>query len=350
MSPESAALSYITDDVPGITRRSCAAGFVYVDARGRRVRNPVDLERIRSLAIPPAWIDVWIAPAPEAHIQATGRDARGRKQYRYHDAFRAARDANKYDHMLTFVAALPRIRAKVEADMRRSGLPREKVLATVVHLLETTLVRVGNGEYAARNDSYGLTTLQDHHATVEGARLRFEFRGKSGRVWRLDLRHPRVARIVRQAQDLPGQHLFQYMDDEGAPKKVTSSDVNAYLREAAGADVTAKDFRTWAGTVLAAMLLASGDEPNSESSAKRAAREAVKQVAERLGNTPTVCRKCYIHPAVIEFHLAGTLRSRLRRALGRVAPIDTLRPEEVAVLRLLGGRASRKLCQSARGA
>lgn len=240
---------------PGITRRRVGKGFSYRDARGARIADRTTLKRIRALAIPPAWTEVWIADDDNAHIQAVGRDARGRRQYRYHTAFRAHAEDNKFEHMVAFAQALPELRVHIAQDMARRGMPREKVLATIVHLLERTLIRVGNAEYAKANKSYGLTTLQDRHVAVDGGALRFSFKGKSGREWKLKLDDRRIARIVKQCQDIPGQHLFQYLDEDGQRQPVTSGDVNAYLRDISGQDITAKDFRTWAGTVLAAMAL-----------------------------------------------------------------------------------------------
>lgn len=322
-------LTYVTEDTPGLTRRRAGTGFAYLDANGKKVRDKKVLMRIRKLAIPPAWEQVWICADAAGHLQATGRDARGRKQYRYHADFRAAQDNVKYDRLLDFAAALPAIRARVDQDMSMRGLPRHKVLATIVHLLDTTLIRIGNAEYARDNDSYGLSTLRDKHVRVNGNTLRFQFKGKSGRTWQLHVQDRRVAKIVRSCQELPGQHLFQYLDDAGVQQKVSSTDVNAYLREITGRDITAKDFRTWAGTVMAALHLFRMEAHRSQTEAKRQARRALEEVAHRLGNTVTICRKCYVHPLVLEAHLAGTLRLRL------TATRDVLRPEEAATLRFL---------------
>jgi DNA topoisomerase-1 len=288
---------------------------------------------------------VWICPKANGHIQATGRDAKGRKQYRYHPAFREVRESTKYEHMLDFAQALPGIRARIQEDMGRRGLPREKVLATVVHLLETTLIRVGNSDYAKQNKSYGLTTLRDPHVQVNGSDLRFQFKGKSGKSWRLQVKDRRVAKIVKACQDLPGQHLFQYLNEEGEQQFVTSADVNAYLKEITGRDITAKDFRTWAGTVLAAMALREFETFDSEAKAKKNVRAAIERVASQLGNTPTICRKCYIHPEVLSCYLEGGLlleikdevESELREELA------SLKPEEAAVLTLLEARIKRDL-------
>ncbi|WP_439599371.1 DNA topoisomerase IB [Falsiroseomonas sp.] len=334
-----AGLRYVSDESPGITRRRAGKGFSYRSPKGGALRDAPTLKRIRSLAVPPAWTHVWICPSENGHIQATGRDQKGRKQYRYHPRWREVRDAAKYDRMVDFAKALPGIRGRVDADMRRPGLAREKVLATVVHLLETTLIRVGNDDYAKQNKSYGLTTLQSRHVAITGSELRFAFKGKSGKAWNLRVADRRVARIVRACQDLPGQELFQYRDAEGALRDVTSADVNAYLREITGREVTAKDFRTWAGTVLAALALKEYERVDSQAAAKRNVRAAIERVAARLGNTPTICRKCYVHPTILDSYLGGTLaleveaeaKAELREG------IDSLRPEEAAVLALLLG-------------
>ncbi|MET0547070.1 MAG: DNA topoisomerase IB [Caulobacterales bacterium] len=293
-------LVYVSDKSPGLRREGQAPAFHYQTKAGRPLQDQRHLARIRSLVIPPAWSDVWIAPEPNAHLQATGRDARGRKQYIYHPQFREAREQTKFERLLEFVSVLPRIRTRVAADMRKSGLPREKVIAAVVSLLESTLIRVGNESYAKENKSYGLTTLRNRHAEVQGAAIKFNFKGKSGRQWRLQMKDRRVANIVRAAQELPGQYLFQYEDGDGRPQAITSADINDYLRDASGRDVTAKDFRTWAGTVLAAQSLAEIGAAGSETAAKRNLRAAIDIVSKRLGNTPTICRKCYVHPAILE--------------------------------------------------
>ena len=336
----SAGLVYVSDSEPGITRRRAGKGFSYRDPEGRAVKDRETLDRIRSLAIPPAYTDVWICADPNGHIQATGRDARGRKQYRYHPRFREARDSTKYERMLDFAAALPALRARVDEDMSRRGMPREKVLATVVHLLETTMIRVGNADYAKQNKSHGLTTLNDRHVKVDGAQIRFRFKGKSGKEWDLGIRDRRVARIVKASQDLPGQHLFQYLDDEGERRSVTSGDVNAYLREISGTDITAKDFRTWTGTVLAALALAEYEKADSEAAAKRNVREAIEQVSARLGNTPTICRKCYVHPQVIDSYLSDELALEIGEEIAEELDKPALRPEERQVLEFLRQRLS----------
>jgi DNA topoisomerase I len=334
--PAPIGLRYVCDDKPAIRRRPAGKGFVYLDAKGRRVADPAVLKRIRSLVIPPAWTDVWICSAADGHIQATGRDAKGRKQYRYHADYREAREQSKYEHMLEFADALPTLRARVAEHMSLRGLPREKVLATVVHLLETTLIRVGNGEYARANESYGLTTLKSEHVAVAGSEVRFRFTGKSGKQWSLAMRDRRVARITRACQELPGQDLLQYFDDEKELRAVSSSDVNAYLREITGRDITAKDFRTWAGTVLMARVLKTSGQFENATKAKRVLSEAVKQVAAALGNTAAVCRKSYIHPAVTDAYLAGAFILEDVQSTGS-AESTGLRAEEAAVLALLRG-------------
>jgi DNA topoisomerase I len=384
-----AGLRHVDDRRPGIRRhatgktvragRRRVAVFAYIGPDGRAVHDAATLERIRRLAVPPAWTDVWICPLPTGHVQATGRDARGRKQYRYHARWRATRDENKYGRMTAFARALPRIRARVAADLRRAGLPREKVLATVVKLLETTHMRVGNEEYARANASFGLTTLLDRHVEVSGTTVRFRFRGKSGVHHETSIADPRLARIVRSCRDIPGQELFQYRDRRGHPHSIDSADVNGYLRDAAGDDFSAKDFRTWTGTVLAALALCeiaradaarraaggarrgvaarAGDSAAADGrgDARRVAR-AIAAVAQRLGNTPAVCRKSYVHPAVIASYMDGDLEAALaggRRArqgalvalpVPGAAAIATkgtgLAAHEVAVLRLLQRRQS----------
>ncbi|HEV7266048.1 MAG TPA: DNA topoisomerase IB [Falsiroseomonas sp.] len=335
-----AGLRYVFDEGPGVTRRRAGKGFGYRTPSGRALRDQAMLKRIRSLAIPPAWTEVWICPHPDGHIQATGRDERGRKQYRYHPRWREVRDAAKYGHLVEFAQALPGIRARIAEDMRRPGLPREKVLAAVVHLLETTLIRIGNDDYARQNNSYGLTTLQDRHVSVVGDALRFRFKGKGGRVWQLGIRDRRIARIVRGCQDLPGQELFQYVDEAGQTRDVTSADVNDYLREIGGHDITAKDFRTWAGTVLAALALREFERVDSQAAAKRNIRAAIERVAARLGNTPTICRKCYVHPVVLDTYLEGSLMEEIEeRAEAELrGDLAALPPEEAAVLALLVAR------------
>jgi DNA topoisomerase-1 len=341
---ESIGLRYVTDEQPGIRRQKRGKGFRYLLPSGKPVADPATLERIRKLAIPPAYREVWICSDPRGHIQATGRDAKGRKQYRYHPRFREVRESTKYDHMLEFAAALPAIRAHVDKDMKRPGLPREKVLATIVHLLETTMIRVGNADYANQNKSYGLTTLKDRHVKVDGSELRFQFKGKSGKQWRLSIRDRRVAKIVKASQDLPGQHLFQYLDENGEQREVTSGDINAYLKEISGSDITAKDFRTWNGTVLAALALSEYEKVDSEAAAKRNIRSAIEAVSARLGNTPTICRKCYIHPEILESYLSQSLALQALESAEAELRDDLaqLRPEEALVLAFLQRRLSEK--------
>jgi DNA topoisomerase I len=343
-SAREAGLRYVSDEKPGIRRRRSGNGFRYLRPDGTAVRDEPTLHRIRKLVIPPAWTDVWITTDPRGHIQATGRDARGRKQYRYHPRWRAVRDETKYERMLAFGAALPTIRARVDADLARPGLPREKVLATVVRLLEATLIRVGNEEYARENRSYGLTTLRNRHVGVNGTELRFEFRGKSGKQHRVSLRDRRLAQVIRRLQELPGQEVFQYVGEDGARHSIDSDDVNAYLREIAGQDFSAKDFRTWAGTVLCAVALREVEACVSESDAKRNVAQVVTSVAQQLGNTPAVCRSSYIHPAVIETYFESYDRAPLAEALeqkletsAEAAEAD-LGDDEAAVMRLLRRR------------
>jgi DNA topoisomerase-1 len=323
--PGPAGLVYVDDRDPGIRRVKTRAGFGYRDAEGRPIRDEATLDRIRRLVLPPAWTDVWICPHPRGHIQAVGRDQRGRKQYRYHERWSEARDENKYERVIAFGHALPRLRRRVETDLRRHGLPREKVLAAVVRLLEITLIRVGNDEYARANRSFGLTTLRDRHARIGSERVTFEFRGKGGKLHATGVRDRRLARIVKSCQDIPGQRLFQYLDAEGGRHAVESADVNAYLRDALGEDFSAKDFRTWAGTLSAVRALLAVPPPDSEAEARRQQALCVKATAGLLGNTPAVCRKAYIHPAILDAHARGALQ--LKATSGRAF--------ELAVLRLL---------------
>jgi DNA topoisomerase I len=335
-SAAEAGLRYVSDSMPGIRRRRAGKGFTYLDSNGRRIADRATLARIRSLAVPPAYSDVWISPHPNGHIQATGRDARGRKQYRYHPRWREIRDETKFGRMLAFSAALPRIRQRVEQDLSRPGLPREKVLATVVRLLELTGIRVGNDEYARNNHSFGLTTLRDDHVEVSGSTMRFEFRGKSGKVHRVSLNDRRVARIVARCQSIPGEELFQYVDDEGVHQTIGSSDVNDYLREIAGDDFTAKDFRTWSGTLLAMGALEELGPASSEREAKSTVVAAIDRVAVRLNNTRAICRKYYVHPVVFETYLAGNLLQTARNGnKTAAAQANGLRTEEEGLVRLL---------------
>ena len=348
---QSVGLRYVADARPGIRRKKAGNGFTYTRVDGSRLAEPEVLGRIKALAIPPAWTDVWICPFADGHIQATGRDAKGRKQYRYHARFREVRESSKYEHVVAFADALPAIRERVREDMALRGLPREKVLATIVHLLETTLIRVGNDDYAKQNSSYGLTTLKNRHVLVEGSEVRFRFTGKSGKQWSLRVKDRRVAKIIKACQELPGQELIQYVDDAGNCQDVTSTDVNEYLKEITGRDITAKDFRTWAGTVLAAMALNELESFDSAAQAKRNLRTAIEKVSARLGNTPTICRRCYVHPEVLNSYMDGNLvlelKSQAESELG--GAIGNLRPEEAAVLALLRGRLEKEAERSKAG-
>ncbi len=340
---EEAGLRYVSDATPGVSRRRAGKGFSYIGPDGTRITDKDRIAWFRGLAIPPAWTDVWISPIKRGHIQATGRDARGRKQYRYHPRWREVRDEAKYGRLVDFARALPRIRRRTDRDLRRRGLPRDKVLALVIRLLEATLIRVGNDEYARENSSYGLSTLKDRHAEVNGARITFRFRGKAGKEHEIDVRDRRLARLVKQCQEIPGQDLFQYIDAEGTRQDVTSGDVNAYLREATGQDFSAKDFRTWAGTVAASMALSEYTQIDDEAGRKTAIVRAIEEVAEQLGNTPTVCRACYVHPHLLESYLDGTLVQALtERARGVGRGAHALRREEAAVLGLLQARLARE--------
>ncbi|MGI8858297.1 MAG: DNA topoisomerase IB [Thermomicrobiales bacterium] len=364
-----ARLRYVSDTSPGIRRKRAGKGFSYRRPDGALVHDAETLRRIRSLAIPPAWTEVWICTIPNGHLQATGRDAKGRKQYRYHPRWREARDETKYTRSVAFGEALPHIRARVQRDLKRPDLPREKVLATVVRLLETTLIRVGNEEYAKTNKSYGLTTMRNRHVDVEGARVRFHFRGKSGIDHSIDINDRRLAKIVTRCKELPGAELFQYIndrrlakivtrckelpgaelfqyiDDDGQRQSIDSGDVNAYLHDITGDDFTAKDFRTWAGTMLAAMALQEFEAFDSEAQAKRNIVQAIERVAERLGNTPSVCRKCYVHPAVLDAYMEGAMLEAVKqRAEQEIADaLPGLKPEEGAVLAFLQQRLAREM-------
>ena len=341
---ESVGLKYVSDGRAGVRRKKVGTGFAYTRADGSKLLEKDILKRIKALAVPPAWTDVWICPFSDGHIQATGRDAKGRKQYRYHARFREVRESTKYEHVVAFAAALPGIREKVGEHMALRGLPREKVLATVVHLLETTLIRVGNDEYADQNKSYGLTTLKTRHVAIDGNEVRFRFTGKSGKQWSLRVRNRRVAKIIKACQELPGQELLQYVDEAGNCQDVTSTDVNDYLKEITGRDITAKDFRTWAGTVLAAMALSELDSFDSAAQAKRNLRAAIEKVSGKLGNTPTICRKCYVHPEVLNSYMDGNLVLELKsKAESELREdVQSLKPEEAAVLALLRRRLAKE--------
>ena len=334
-------LRYVSDASPGYRRHGDPqTNFCYEGPDGKPVRDEAILARIKSLVIPPAWNDVWICRWPNGHIQVTGRDARGRKQYRYHPRWRSVRDEAKYDRMINFGKSLPGIRRAVDKALALPGLPREKVLATVVHLLEATMMRIGNDEYARTNHSFGLTTLRNRHVRIDGSAVDFHFRGKSGVMHAVKVQDPRLARIIRRIRDLPGQDLFQYVDDDGERHAIGSTDVNEYLRDLTGADYTAEDFRTWAGTMLAAMALHEFQKFDSAAQAKKNIVQAIENVAKKLGNTPTICRKCYVHPAVIESYLDGTMLTALQKKVKQklIDDIHALTPEESAVLALLQKR------------
>jgi DNA topoisomerase-1 len=341
---EEAGLRYVSDQEPGYTRKAKGSDFEYFDTEGKRIRDETRLLRIRRLAIPPAYKDVWICPSPNGHLQATGCDARRRKQYRYHERWREVRDENKYDRMVVFGKALPKIRRRVNRDLKRRGLPREKILATVVQLLERTFIRIGNEEYAKENKSFGLTTMRNHHVDVTATKLKFSFRGKSGVKHEVDVTDRRLAKIIRQLQDLPGQDVFQYVDEAGEVRNITSQDVNDYLKEITGEDFTAKDFRTWAGTVLAAMALNAQEAFENKTQAKKNIKDAISAVAKILGNTPTVCRKCYVHPAVLETYLDGAMIEGLKQKTEETLAkkLGDLRSEEAAVMTFLQARLKKK--------
>jgi DNA topoisomerase-1 len=339
---DDAGLYYVVDTAPGISRRKRGKGFSYTDPDGKAVGKRTR-EWIESIVIPPAWTDVWICPLRDGHILATGRDARGRKQYRYHPRWREVRDGNKYYRLIEFADALPALRGRIDEHLALPGLPRERVLAAVVKLLDETLIRVGNDEYAILNESYGLTTMQDEHAVVDGSLIRFEFTGKSGVEAEIDLKDRRLARIVKACQDLPGEELFQYVDDDGTQVDVTSTHVNAYLRELSGATYTAKDFRTWGGTVIAAETLVELGPPESEKDADANIVAAVDAAAEKLGNTRAVCRSCYVHPAIPEAHADGSLHEAWRSARSTAS----CRRAERAVLKVLRSKADPKDGQQA---
>jgi DNA topoisomerase I len=332
---EEAGLRYVSDEQPGYTRKRKGKSFQYFDTAGKLIRDEARLLRIRRLAIPPAYRQVWICPLSNGHIQATGRDDRGRKQYRYHERWRSVRDENKYDRILAFAAALPKIRRRVQIDLKLPALKREKVLATVVQLLQRTFIRVGNEEYARQNKSFGLTTMKDHHVKVRGMKLRFRFRGKGGVQHEVDVSDRRIAKIVRRLQDLPGQQLFQYLDNDSKLCDVTSQDVNNYLREITGEDFTAKDFRTWAGTVLTAMALNEQGKFALKKEATMRIKNAIAAAAKLLGNTPTICRKCYVHPVVLESYLSGHLIEGLRTKVDEAEEVHDFDENERAVLNFL---------------
>lgn len=337
---KAAGLRYVTDADPGIQRQRRGQHFTYRDAAGQPVRDEATLQRIKALVIPPAWTEVWICPSPRGHLQATGRDEKRRKQYRYHAQWRVTRDDTKYTRMIAFGHALPKIRARVQHDLATPKLSKAKVLATITQLLEKTLIRIGNEEYSKANHSYGLTTMRNRHVDVEGSHIKFHFKGKSGVRHSIDLNDRRLARILERLHELPGQELFQYLDDDGTLQSIDSADVNDYLRDITGEGFTAKDFRTWAGTVLASLALQTFESFDSETQAKKNIVRAIEDVAERLGNTPSVCRKCYVHPVVLEAYLDGSMLDTLqqRAAQEMTDALLELRPEEAAVLGLLQQR------------
>lgn len=341
---EEAGLRYVTDEKPGYTRKRRGQKFIYFDTDGKEIRDETRILRLNRLAIPPAYTDVWICPSSNGHLQATGRDDRGRKQYRYHERWREERDENKYEKMVIFGQALPKIRRRISRDLKRRGLARGKVLATVVQLLEKTFIRIGNEEYAKENKSFGLTTMRNRHVEVKGATVRFRFRGKSGQEHDIPTEDRRVARIIKQLQELPGQEVFQYLDEEGERHQVTSDDVNEYLGEITGEEFTAKDFRTWAGTVMAAMALQAQEVFENKSQAKKNVKDAISAVAKVLGNTPAVCRKCYIHPAVLESYLDGNLIEGLKKQTEETLAesLSNLRSEEAVVLTFLREKLAKK--------
>ncbi len=342
-SAKAAGLRYVSDTKPGVVRKRAGKGFRFIDAAGQPVKDKETLARIRSLVIPPAWSEVWICPDAKGHLQVTGRDARGRKQSRYHPRWREVRDETKYERMILFGAALPTIRERVERDLATQGLPRPKVLATIVQLMETTLIRVGNEEYARQNKSYGLTTMRNKHVEVDGATVTFNFQGKSGVRHTVDVTDRRLARIVQRCHDLPGYELFQYVDKDGTHHSIDSSDVNEYLREISMQDFTAKDFRTWAGTLLAARALSEYEAAESPTRCKKTITEVIKAVAKELGNTPAICRKCYVHPAILDAYTDGALLQSLRRRAEPAASqaSQALREEETAMMDFLRARLAK---------
>jgi DNA topoisomerase-1 len=332
---KAASLRYVSDEGPGIRRIRRGSAFAYAGDDGKIVRDKETLQRIRSIVIPPAWTEVWICPLPEGHLQATGRDARGRKQYRYHPRWREVRDETKYGRMVQFGSLLPRIRKRVAVDLALPGLPRQKLLALIVRLLETTFMRVGNEEYARANQSFGLTTLLDRHVKIDGSKIRFRFPGKSGKVHAIEMTDRRLSRVIRRSRDLPGQELFQYLDEADAPQSIGSGDVNEYLRSLSDQDFTSKDFRTWAGTLLASEQLSEMQDREANVAAKSVVVRAVEAVAQRLGNTPAVCRKCYIHPAVLEIFQSPELFDLWVKECLACSSISGLSQEESALLKYL---------------
>ncbi|MBD2094528.1 DNA topoisomerase IB [Trichocoleus sp. FACHB-591] len=336
-SAQVAGLRYVNDDSPGIQRQPRGKGFVYLNIDGKIIRDRQEIQRIESLAIPPAYKDVWICPFANGHIQATGRDAKGRKQYRYHSLWRQVRDQTKFTRLIAFSDALPTLRERVDHDLGLRGLSREKVLATVVRLLETTCIRVGNETYARTNRSFGLTTMRCQHVDISGTTLRFKFRGKSGVDHDIQISDRRLARIIKRCQEIPGYELFQYLDDAGQSQCIDSGAVNTYLQEITKQDFTAKDFRTWSGTVMAALELDAMGPFQSQTQAKKNINQAIKNVAAHLGNRPATCRKYYVHPAILDAYLDGSLISTLEKAMQQPASDSAyaLNPEEMAVVAIL---------------
>ena len=337
-SAKAASLQYVSDDRPGIRRKRSGKGWSFAGLDGKPIREREVLKRIRALAIPPAWTDVWISPFEDGHLQATGQDAKGRKQYRYHRRWHEVRDETKYGRLFHFGSSLARIRARLDEDLSLPGLPRNKVLATIVRLLETSLIRVGNEEYARANGSFGLTTMLEHHVKVEGSKIHFRFTGKSGKSHAIQVVNRRLAKLVKRIQDLPGQDLFQYLDENEDPQPVSSADVNEYLRLIADQDFTAKDFRTWAGTVLAVCYLGTLKEFDPDTAPKAEVNRAVEWVSKQLGNTPAICRKCYIHPSVLAAYQDRKLFARWIEDNTDVTPLAGLSPEETALLKFLDRR------------
>lgn len=334
-SAKAIGLHYMTDDASGIRRKRNGRHFSFIDPKGKVIRDKAVIRRIKALVIPPAWTDVWISPVSDSHLQATGRDIRGRKQYRYHTVWNQMRNMTKFHRMIPFAHLLPQVRKRIRRDLNLKGMQRQKVLAAVVQLLEKTLIRVGNEEYAKSNKSFGLTTLRNKHVTVKGNKVIFKFRGKSGVDHVIDVSDSRLARIIQRCQEISGQHLFDYKDDEGVRQKITSEDVNQYLREIMGEEYTAKDYRTWRGTVLMAKALSDGDMRTSDKHERKMITQAVKSVAEKLGNTPAVCRNYYVHPAIIYAYREGQLHRILGDLENLKQEVAALLPEETAVLRVL---------------
>jgi DNA topoisomerase-1 len=330
----SAGLRYVTDVIAGIIRRKFGKYFCYY-LNDKKITEQKTLDRIKKLVIPPAWTNVWINPHANGHLQATGRDIKGRKQYRYHTNWRQVRDENKYSKLISFAESLPDIRRKTEEHLRKQGLPKEKVAAIVVRLLELTCIRIGNEEYVKQNQSFGLTTLRDKHVEISGAKIKFEFKGKSGKMHSIHLNDKRLSRLIRKCREIPGQELFQYIDDEGKRQSIGSADINEYLRTISGKDFTAKDFRTWAGTMMSVSVLSAFEDVQTVTAIKRNLNDAIKQVATKLGNTPAICRKCYIHPAIIELYTLGELRKSIPAKVTISKLSHSLSREEKIVLELL---------------